>query len=86
MVHQEMISGLPRRYREPDLGVKKGPFYVLFLSSMPAILVETGYLTNREDAKRLRNEGYLEAVAERIAIGLAQYRDHQTRVAQRSAR
>jgi N-acetylmuramoyl-L-alanine amidase len=86
MVHQEVISGMPRRYREPDLGVKKGPFYVLFLSSMPAILIETGFLTNREDAKRLRSADYHEAVAERIAIGLSQYRDHQTRLARRSTR
>ena len=53
-VHQQMVSGLAGRYREVnDLGVKKGPFYVLFLSNMPAILVEAGFLTNRDEARRV---------------------------------
>ncbi len=84
MVHEEMISGMPRRYREPDLGVKKGPFYVLFLSNMPAILVEAGFLTNKTDAKRLRSGDYLNSVATQIAVGLERYSDTGPKLAQRS--
>jgi N-acetylmuramoyl-L-alanine amidase len=54
--------------------VKKGPFYVLFLSDMPAILVEAGFLTNRSEAKRLADSAYLDSVAEQIAAALARYR------------
>jgi N-acetylmuramoyl-L-alanine amidase len=67
---------MPRLYRPvDDLGVKKGPFYVLFLSSMPAVLVEAGFLTNKADAKRLRDERYLVAMAEQIAEALTRYRE-----------
>jgi hypothetical protein len=76
MVQDRLVRGLPKRYRPvPDLGVKKGPFYVLFLSNMPAILVEAGFLTNRKEARRLRDREYLEALAEQIAEGVARYRD-----------
>ena len=82
-VHDVVVPTLARRYGDlPDLGVKTGPFYVLFLSSMPAILVETGFLTNREDARLLRSDGFLDALAEQIAAGLVEYRDGGNRVAQ----
>jgi N-acetylmuramoyl-L-alanine amidase len=62
--------------------VKKGPFYVLFLSNMPAILVETGFLTNRSEAERLRDPAYVDSLAERMAEGVDRYRDDQaTRLA-----
>ena len=70
-VHQQMVAGLAGRYGEVnDLGVKKGPFYVLFLSNMPAILVEAGFLTNRGEARRLRDVDYLDDLAQQITIGL----------------
>jgi N-acetylmuramoyl-L-alanine amidase len=75
LVQERIVKGMPRRYRPvQDLGVKKGPFYVLFLSNMPAILLEAGFITNRKEAKRLRDGGYLEGMAEQIAIGLSRYR------------
>ena len=84
LVQAELVSKLPWRYRVKNLGVKKGPFYVLFLSDTPAILVEAGFVTNKTEAKRLRSDPYLEALADRIATGVARYRDSGERVAGRS--
>jgi N-acetylmuramoyl-L-alanine amidase len=75
LVQERMVNGLPRRERPTDLGVKKGPFYVLFLSNMPAILIEAGFLTNRDDAARLRDPNYVQLLARQIAVGLDRYRD-----------
>jgi N-acetylmuramoyl-L-alanine amidase len=83
-VQHRIVSGLPRRQRPIDLGVKKGPFYVLFLSDMPAILVEAGFLTHKGDAKRLRTGSYLQELAEQIAAGVVQFRgENDTRIAHR---
>jgi N-acetylmuramoyl-L-alanine amidase len=59
---------------------------VLFLSNMPAILVEAGFLTNKSDAKRLRDRDYLELVANQIAAGLERYRDSGSTLARRGSR
>ena len=84
LVHGEIVEGLKRQRRPvKDLGVKKGPFYVLFLSDTPAILVEAGFLTNRAAAKRLADRKYLEAVADEIANGLNRYRESRSQVAAR---
>jgi N-acetylmuramoyl-L-alanine amidase len=84
-VQRQLAFGMPSRYGKiQDLGAKKGPFYVLFLSNMPAILVEAGFLTNKSDAKRLRNGDYLESVAIQISKGLERYRDSGSTIAQRN--
>jgi N-acetylmuramoyl-L-alanine amidase len=81
-VQREIATGLTGRGRPfVNLGVKQGPFYVLFLSSMPAILVEAGFVTNREDVRLLRDERQLDALADAIARGLVRYREGATDVA-----
>ena len=81
-VHAELVGGLGKKYRGvEDLGVKKGPFYVLFLSSIPSILVESGFITNPHDAKLLRKWAYLESAANHIANGVVRYRDGGTNYA-----
>ncbi|MHC5727798.1 MAG: N-acetylmuramoyl-L-alanine amidase, partial [Nostoc sp.] len=53
-----------------DRGVRRARFYVLRKSSMPSILVETGYMTGREDMARLRTSAYQNQMAEAIARGV----------------
>ena len=54
-------------------GTKGAPFHVLIGSSMPGVLVEVGYCTNAEEARRLRQPGYRDALAEGIANGIHRY-------------
>jgi N-acetylmuramoyl-L-alanine amidase len=56
-----------------DRGVRRARFFVLRKSSMPSILVETGYMTGREDMARLRTSAYQNQMAEAIARGILQY-------------
>ena len=87
-LHSERLAeavhkGLSSEFRQaknapPDLGIKTGPFYVLFLSTMPSILVESGFLTNKKDAKLLRDDIYLDDLAEGIVAGLVRYRKQAT--------
>jgi N-acetylmuramoyl-L-alanine amidase len=73
-VQKGMVSRVKRRYkRVKDLGVKQAPFYVLIGAQMPAILVETGFLTNRVERKRLISKKYQETIAEGISKGVNAY-------------
>ncbi|MDJ0735661.1 MAG: N-acetylmuramoyl-L-alanine amidase [Nostocaceae cyanobacterium] len=56
-----------------DRRVRQARFYVLRKNSMPAILVETGYMTGREDNPRLKNPDYQNRMAEAIANGILDY-------------
>ncbi|ADI63276.1 N-acetylmuramoyl-L-alanine amidase [Trichormus azollae] len=56
-----------------DRGTRKARFYVLRKNTMPAILVETGYMTGREDNPRLGSPEYQSRMADAIARGILQY-------------
>ncbi len=53
--------------------VKKADFAVLRGSLMPAILIETGYLTNRDDLKKLRSSEYSKAFAAGVSRGIGAF-------------
>jgi N-acetylmuramoyl-L-alanine amidase len=56
-----------------DKGIRQARFYVLRRTSMPAILIETGFVTGSEDAALLADEGFRSRMARAIAQGILQY-------------
>jgi len=56
-----------------DRGVKQAPFVVLTGATMPAILVEVGFLSNPAEAARLGSAEHLQALARAIATGIDAY-------------
>ena len=70
-VQDRLANGMAKYYGGiKNLGVKEGPFYVLHTTYMPSILVEVGFITNRQEEKRLRSSRYLERLASNIARGI----------------
>jgi len=57
----------------PSRGVKAARFYVIRSTSMPAALVEMGFVTGAEDAPRMETAEYRELLARAIARGILQY-------------
>lgn len=56
-----------------DLGVKRGPFYVLVGAYMPCVLVEASFLTHPDEGRRLADPVYQRAIAEGIYRGIAAF-------------
>ncbi|QXE01423.1 N-acetylmuramoyl-L-alanine amidase [Terribacillus sp. DMT04] len=56
-----------------DRGTRSSDFYVLRHTSMPAVLVETGFISNPADAILLKDTGYQDKVANSIADGIKNY-------------
>lgn len=65
-VQRAMIAACGRT----DRGVKKADFAVLRDTRMPAILVECGFMTNREEAALLQSRAYQMQCARAIAFGV----------------
>ncbi|MDJ0556717.1 MAG: N-acetylmuramoyl-L-alanine amidase [Microcoleaceae cyanobacterium MO_207.B10] len=57
----------------PDRQVRSARFYVLRKTSMPAVLVEVGFVTGAEDAPKLANPNYRSLLADAIAEGVFKY-------------
>ncbi len=60
-------------------GVKQAGFYVLVGASMPNVLVETAYLSNRKDESTLRSAKGQERIAESIFNGVKRYKHEYER-------
>jgi N-acetylmuramoyl-L-alanine amidase len=56
-----------------DLGVKHAPFLVLIGAEMPSILVETGFISNTGEERRLADPKYREQAARAIFEGISEY-------------
>jgi len=73
-VQRGLVAHLSTRYPGvADLGVKRGPFYVLVGAYMPCVLVETSFLTHPGEGRRLATAGYRLAVAEGIYGGIERF-------------
>ncbi|MFH1487308.1 MAG: N-acetylmuramoyl-L-alanine amidase, partial [Pseudomonadota bacterium] len=69
-----MLGSLNKGYGGvKSLGVKQAPFYVLIGAEMPAILIETGFITNPKERTRLLNQKYLDSLADGIVAGIDRY-------------
>lgn len=68
-IHTNILRNVSMR----DRGVRQARFYVLRHTSMPAVLVETGFVTGAEDAARFRNPAAVNQIADGIARGILEY-------------
>ena len=71
-LHYGIVGRLRARYPDVrNLGVKKGPFYVLVGAYMPCVLVETSFLSHPVEGRRLASAAYQNEIAEGLYIGMA---------------
>ncbi|RKH63464.1 N-acetylmuramoyl-L-alanine amidase [Corallococcus aberystwythensis] len=81
-VQHSLVTGLSGQYDGiKDLGHKEALFYVLLGAKMPAILVETSFLSHAEEEKRLASERYQDEVAKNIVLGVEEFLGDRSRMA-----
>lgn len=69
-IQEELVA----RTHAGNRGTKCEQFYVLAQVEHPAVLVEGGFLTNKQDAARLRDGVYREQLASALTAGILRYR------------
>ncbi|MCK5695853.1 MAG: N-acetylmuramoyl-L-alanine amidase [Desulfobacula sp.] len=74
MVQNSYTKGMQKKYSGiNNLGVKQAPFYVLLGARMPSILIETGFISNKIECKRLMSDSYQTAICNTITDGVEKY-------------
>jgi N-acetylmuramoyl-L-alanine amidase len=82
LVQREVCGGVRAHVGDVrDLGVKSALFYVLLGARMPAVLVETGFISNRTEERRLATPRYQDEVATGIARAVERFAGPGARVA-----
>jgi N-acetylmuramoyl-L-alanine amidase len=73
-VQESMHKNLKKRYsRIKNNGVKQAPFYVLLGAQMPSILIETSFISNPRECKRLVSTKYQNQMSDAIVNGIQKY-------------
>jgi len=65
---------ISRKCRLQNRGVKQAGFYVLWGASMPNILIETAFLSNIEEEKKLNNRSFQKKMAEAIFDSVMEFK------------
>lgn len=81
MRHSEEFSDILNNELErlndiPSRGIKQAGFYVLVGASMPGILFETGFLSNRKDEKYLKSKNGQEKIANKMFEAVKRYKNY----------
>ena len=71
VMHAELAARVPMNPHALD----KAPFRVLIGANMPAVLIETGFLTNPEQAQALAGDALQNDIAQAIVSAIVRYRD-----------
>jgi N-acetylmuramoyl-L-alanine amidase len=70
-IQQELVA----RTQALNRGTKPKQFFIITNVRHPAVLVEGGFLTNKEDIAKLTNPEYREQIAIAVAEGVLRYRE-----------
>lgn len=71
---ERILAALDKILKMENRGVKSGPFYVLASAAMPAVLVESAFITNPREERKLQREDYRQRIAEALYEGIAAYK------------
>ena len=72
-IQSYMLSSVKKSFKSKDGGVREAPFWVLVGATMPAVLVEMGYITHPDEGKNLGKSAYQDRIAQGIANGVDAY-------------
>jgi N-acetylmuramoyl-L-alanine amidase len=74
MVQRAMVRRLSTRKKDlRNIGVKQAPFVVLIGASMPSVLAEMSFVTNKPEATLLKTGAYRQHIAEALMDGIVKY-------------
>ena len=68
-IYPSMVAGTDLH----DRGVKRARFLVLRHASVPAVLIEGGFLTNRDEAAKIHTSAFRDRLADSIVRGILAY-------------
>jgi N-acetylmuramoyl-L-alanine amidase len=80
-IQRALVRGMrPRNKLIRDLGVKQAPFVVLIGASMPSVLAEISFVTNKQEARLLKTPAYRQRIAESLLAGILRYQESLKKV------
>jgi len=81
-VQRQVCAGIRSRMGDVrDLGVKSALFYVLLGARMPAVLLETSFISNRAEERRLQSSRFQDEIAASVARAVEDFAAREAKLA-----
>lgn len=72
-IHRNLQSGLIKKFKMVDRGIRPGLFYVLAFAKRPAVLIEIGFMSNQKELAKMLDQKFQNQFAKNVAKGLVSY-------------
>ncbi len=69
----EKVRPVIKTHHMLDRGIKPGLFYVLALSKRPGLLVEVGFVSNKDELKKVNDDRFMDQMSKAIASGVMSF-------------
>ena len=80
-VQKSMVKRLnSKNHPVRDLGVKQAPFVVLIGATMPSVLAEISFVTNKQDGTLLKTQAYRQQIAQALFEAIQNYQQALNRM------
>ncbi len=76
---ESIQQNLSKRLNSKDRGVKQAGFHVLVGATMPNVLVEVGFVTNKQEAKLLSTAQYKREIAKGLFESVLDFKNKYER-------
>jgi N-acetylmuramoyl-L-alanine amidase len=72
-LHSGALASLSTSHKVRDLGVKEAAFVVLAYVEVPAVLLEIGFITNKDESAKINDKDYQDLLTDGLVNGLKAY-------------
>lgn len=75
LLAKEIQDNFTNKLKRNSRGIKQQPLWVLDAASMPSVLIELGFLSNKEEGEFLNSDGGQNKMAKQIANAILRYKN-----------
>lgn len=69
-IHQSIKNKIENKHVMKDRGLKPGLFFVLAMSKVPGVLLEMGFISNKNEAEKIHSEKFIEDYSDAVSDGI----------------
>ena len=75
-IHNSIKGKIESKHGMKDRGLKPGLFFVLAMSKVPGVLLEMGFISNNNEAKKIHDEKFIEDYGQAVSDGIDNFLSH----------
>ena len=72
-IHQSIKKRIESKHKMKDRGLKPGLFFVLAMSKVPGVLLEMGFISNKNEAQKIHEKKFMDDYSTAVSEGVNKF-------------